>query len=279
MSQMRVLHSDQLFIDPDVQLAFAVKESHWRKIAANWDDNRVGFLIVVPNGTGAKFSICDGRHRFLGGSAKGVTTWRCDIHDEVAYEDIVAKARLKLGFDYDRRHVGSLEHFHIRVKARDPIAVAMNETIEACGFRVASNTGSSETSRRLSCVTALERYYLSLGADKFKRLMQLNTHWLDTVGANNGEWIGGLALLVRDGYDEAITPTVLPKLREIVPNLSRAHAKGKVVKQGGSLSTGSGEKGFNAIHYEIAKYIRRKSGLRQRPVVRKSPRDVRSRSI
>lgn len=296
MPQMRVIPTSQLFIDPDVQLAFTLEEKRWKAMAANWKPEKLGFLFTVPvlaqelpknmrNGTPDDewlFSIVDGRHRFLAGKLKGITAWRTDVHEEVSYQDVAAKAHIKLGYDRDRRSVSSLEHFKVRVMALDEVAVDIEEIVTHCGFRIDYLGGRQrlEGSNIISATSALERYYNALGSDGFRRMIQLDTHWIGQPSSNGAPWLGALALLVRDGYDQALTPKAITKMKEIIPAVALRHANGVLARQGLFAHGGAGgTHGFSTLSYETARYIRRKSGLRQRPVQRSSMKASQSQQL
>lgn len=276
MPRIRIISTEQLKIDPDVQLAFAYSESRARAMGAAWNPELVGVLVVVPDSNGG-YSIVDGRHRFRGGMVAGIRAWRCDVHEDVAYEDAEAKAALKLGFDFHRRHVGALEHFIVRVMAHDRVAVDMNNTIRECGFEVGKSNPKEPT--RLAAVSALEGYYRVLGPDGFRRMMQLATHWRNDPMSNHKDWIGALGLIIRDKYDEGITPTQLSKLRQVVPAEAIRHARGEVIRKGLAGGQGGGKGSWGALSYEVASYVRKKAGMRQRPVVPTTRKDSRSRPI
>ncbi len=274
MPQMRVIPTGSLIIDPDVQLLFALSETRWRSMAANWRPERVGFLVVVPNGNGG-FYVIEGRHRLKAGTLVGVKEWRCDVHDEIDFSDVRSKAELKLGFDRERRNVGTLEHFLIRLMAQDQKAVEINEIVTACGFDIGKTGGG--VVGRIAAVSRIEGLFNILGRDGFRRMMQLNTHWIEDTQATNARWLGALGILIRDGYDERLTPTHIERMRNLVPAVAIRHGVGAAVQRG-NLTPPGNARSFNAVEYEIATYIRKKIGLRSRPVERKG-KDSKSRSI
>jgi hypothetical protein len=271
---MRVIPTGSLVIDPDVQLLFALSETRWRAMAANWRPERIGFLVVVPNGNGS-FYVVEGRHRLKAGTLVGVKEWRCDVHDEIDARDVRRKAELKLGFDRERRHVGTLEHFLIRLLAEDPVALTINRIVTDCGFDIGKTGGG--VVNRIAAVTRIEGLFKALGEDGFRRVMQLNTHWLDDPGAANARWIGALGILVRDDYDQRLTPTHIDRMRTIVPIIAIRAGTGAAVQKGAAaLQGGSGT--FSAVEYETATYIRKKLGMRSQPRNRVG-KDTHSRAI
>lgn len=260
MSAMRVLNWNQLFIDPDVQLEFAVKKSHWQKMAADWHPERAGFLIVVPAVNGG-FSIIDGRHRFKGGTAAGVTEWRCDVHDEISYEDVEAKANLKLGFDYHRRRVTSMEHYIERLMAKDPVVIAIDEIITTYGFQIGA-VGKKHSPRNISAVSALERSYEKLGPEKFRKAMRLATTWHDDPSSTNADWLNGLFVFVKDGYEERLTLTSLGRLQAAAPAVVIRRSAGEVTRRGATLHRGASSGSFSPLAIEIAQSLRKIAKLK-----------------
>lgn len=257
----RMIKATKLFVDPDVQLAFALQESRWRHMAETWDPYRVIVLVVVPDGKGG-FSIIDGRHRFLAGTAAGIASFTCQVHDEVTFSDVPAKARLKLGIDSDRRRVSALERFLIRVMSCDPIATDMVRIAHQAGFKIAKPLKNAMDSRVIESVVALESIYTRIGADGFHRVLALNSHWRDDPEANHSVWLGGLATFVREGFDQRLDDEKLARLHRVVPAEANRYARGEMARK--SIHDGrSGGEGasFRLVHVIVANHLRRKVGI------------------
>lgn len=283
MSSLRIFRAEELMIDPDVQLAFALNESRWRAMAANFNRAGLGVLATVPcNGDAPKGktqSIIDGRHRFLAALSIGIKEFRCDEHTEIDYHDVTAKAAVKQLFDA-ARHVGALERFLIRVKAKEPKATEISEVVTAAGFVIGSRAGSSADNRKLSCVVVIELLHKTLGPDGLRRTLQLNTHWRDDPSSAKGVWLQTLGLLVRDGYDEQLTPTQYATLKTLSPAQLLARAQSDVLKDGrGSIAAGGSTAGFSALSYAAASALRRRLRLRTRPAKRSGPKDSHSKQL
>lgn len=304
MPQMRLVPTEDLFIDPDVQLAFALEDRRWRAMAADWKQEKVGFLFTIPVRAGELpghlknghaddhwlFSIVEGRHRFLGGTNRlvrnvvtPITEWRVDVHDEVDYSDVRAKALIKLGYDHDRRNVSALEHFKIRVMALDEVAVDIEAIVTKHDYQITKITGRArlDGSNAIGAVASLERLYNTLGPDGFERALRLNRrYWYKQPSAEASPWLGALGLLVRDGYDQAFSAKAEEKLQSIVPAVATRHCMGLLAKKGLSVGHGGGQSGsFSALSYEIAGYIRRKTGTRQLPINRSSKHASQARQL
>lgn len=138
MPQLRVIPTELLIPDPDVQLAFALEPRRVKEMRAKWNPAYLAVLIVAPlsGEHEGMYGIIDGRHRFLAGCglATGPTEWRCDVHtDCTSVED---KARLKLAIDRDRRKVKGIEHYIERRLMKDPKVLAIDAVMESTGFEI-----------------------------------------------------------------------------------------------------------------------------------------------
>lgn len=269
MPQLRIVPTKQLVIDPDVQLDFTLREHHWRAIALNWNPAAVGVLNVVPLDND-KYGIVDGRHRFLAGKSKGVAEWRVDVHLDVITRH--QKAALKLNLDRDRRHVGALEHFMERVLAGHQDAVQIKQIAEDTGFTIGKSSGNP---RQIESVTVLDMIYGLMGADGLRRTLCLNTKWIGEPKTNTRDWLSALGLLVRDGYDEVLTPANHKRLDDVVPAQLLRKAMGEAVLTG--MRPGAGSGNFGAVSYMLASLLRKRARLRTRPVGNRMPKSSRSR--
>lgn len=259
MPHLRIIPTDRLRIDPDVQLEFALEPRRVARYAKEWNPNLVGVLTIVPSEKEGFFNIIDGRHRFLAGRGEpnNVPEWRSDVHDEC--KTIQDKVALKLAIDRDRRRVSLLELFKVQVVGGDPTAVAINDIVENAGFRIGKTSKHQTTT--ISAVGTVEWLYRTLGANGLRRTFNLNTHWLGEPATNTGEWLRALGLMVRDDYDNALTPAAWKRLDAVVPAKAVRAAKGEVEVSGGS---GSGTT-WGAVPYAIARKLRKQARLRQRP--------------
>ncbi len=256
MPHLRIIATENLKIDPDVQLEFAEEPKRIAKLMDEWDPNKAGVLTVVPNGDDGHYYIVGGRHRFKAGVPKGMREWRCDVHDEV--KTIADKVALKLSEDRDRRRVRPLEHFLVRLKAEQLDAVEINEIVEHHGYTIGNPSKTTPTV--ISAVTALELIYRFLGADGLSRTMALNTVWMGEAQTNTGHWIKALGILVRDGYGENITPVGYERLRGIVPAKQVKLARGEMEVH---MTTG-GASGWGSMPAAIATRVRKSARLTTR---------------
>ena len=268
---LRVIKSDQLIPDPDVQLQFTLNQRQLAHLAAEWDDSAVGVLVVAPlNGDRTDageqiYGVVEGRHRLTIGKRLGVPEFRCDIHTDCTTP--AQKAALKMKYDRDRRRVTQLEHFLQRVLAEEPAAIEIKTIVEAAGFQI-GKCKASKPFDRIEAVSSLMDIYMTLGAEGLRRTLSLNTTWKGDPKTNTGVWIKSLALLVRDGYDDALSPSGWARLKDVVPAIVIRQAQGRVDVFGGpaagQLSTG--------LTKAIATDLRKKARLRVRPAVSLHPK-------
>lgn len=259
MPRLRVIPTELLMPDPDVQLDFALEKRRIREMSAAWNRDFALVLVVVPLGGEHKgmYGIIDGRHRFLSGKDLE-SEWRCDVHEDVT--TVAEKAVLKLALDRERRRVRPVEHFLARVMAKDPAAVEMKQIAEEVGFEVGRLSGGGPP-HRIEAVSTLEFIYRSLGAKGLRRTLVMNSHWHGDPKTNSADWLRGLGLFVRDGYDEAMTPSAWGRLSGVVPAVVLRHAQAAA----DGLSRGSHQWGL--VAYGVGREIRKKSRLHRRPPV------------
>lgn len=234
---LRVIPVAELQVDPDVQFDWAFSERKARAIAADWSDRKVGVLTVTLAG--------DGQESL----------------------SVAERASIKKALDGERRRISALESFLASVKEGDPRCLAMQAAVQANGFEIGRLSGG-EPKNRVEAVAVLNRIFDQIGTDGLRRTFALNTRWLNDPKSNHGYWIEALSLLVRDGYDETVTPQVLAKWSDIVPALEIRRALGAVESAGG-----------RAVAYEIASALRRKGRMKRLPVIQWNPKASRGRQL
>lgn len=221
---IRVLPIGQLAIDPEVQLDYAYSDTRARKIAMAWDDAKCDALLVVL------------------------------AADKIPLQ---RKAELKLAADRERRRVDGCESFRDEVFMGVPRAISIDAVVRASGWKVAKGWRPNY----LNGARFLRTLHEQLGEDGLRRTLQLAAHWRGDPKANTSDWLGGCGLLVRDGYDDALTPRGYAKLREVVPVDFIRRAQGM---SGGGESSPSAS--FNDTSVQLAGLMRRAAGLRKRPL-------------
>ncbi len=133
-------------------------------IMDQFDPEMFGTIAVTkPNGQGV-YHIIDGQHRKAAVERmwKGDEKVPCQVFDA---EDPARAAQLFDHINSGRRRPQPIELFMVRVTAGYPLQVAVNKTVQACGFHVSSAGGKSHAVGGVSCVQALESVYESNGAE------------------------------------------------------------------------------------------------------------------
>ncbi len=229
---LRVIPIDQLVVDPDVQLDFAYDARRAASMALNYDDRKVGVLTVVETGL-----------------------------------PVAEKAAIKLGLDFERRRVSAVESFLVSVKKGDEASTRIMSTAINLGFEIGKLKGGKPY-HRIEAVVSLKSIYKRAGEDGLRRTLTLNTHWRGDPKSNTSLWLMALYLLVRDGYDDAMTPSSWERMKEAVPALEIRRAQGEVQ----SLARGN-DNTIPAVSYQIAISLRKRARLRVLPLGRPTGSD------
>lgn len=227
---LRVVPIDDLVIDPDVQFEDTFKPNHARQIARGWDPEKVGVLLAVT---------------------KDVPASR--------------KADIKMARDGARRNVGTVERFRARVIQGDPAAVEIDTLVRRHGWTIAVNRREQGS---IIGVVTIERIHKQLGGDGLDRVLALADRWRGEALAGSSVWLGGLGLLVRDGYDESLTEQHLAKLDEVVPAIVVRKAVGNVAARSGTINNSGNATAAGLQAAEVAEAIRRLLRLRKRQTQR-----------
>lgn len=201
---LRVIPTDQLEPDPDVQLPHTFNERHARKLTQNFDLTKVGVLVVCT--------------------------------DDMP---VPRKAALKLSYDRDRRSVSALEHFQEQVLQEDADALSIQRIVNEAGYRIGS--GARKDALTIDAVVTLSRLHDQLGDEGLRRTMRLVSIWLGDPATNTGFWLSAMGLLVRDDFDAPMLNGKLKDVQALVPAVVLRQAKGRALSPtGGSHATASG---------------------------------------
>lgn len=259
MSALRVIPTDKLIPDPDVQLGFTFDKRKAERMLANWDDRFVGVLTVTPAPDGEHYYVIGGRHRLWAGTRKGITEFRCDVHAGPLTR--AEKAEIKMGEDFHRRNVRPVEHFlQLEMIGRER-EVSITRIAAEYGYSIGKlkNGGPYNV---IESVVTLQRIWDQIGADGLRRTFALAKNWIEDKNGNSGMWLGALALLIRDGYDEVWTDSQAAVIREQVPSIVIRKARGDV----GHLGANGNKNTTSRIEYVIAARLRKAARMRVRPV-------------
>ncbi len=238
---LRIIPVAELIVDPDVQLEFAYNDRWARSISLRWNERKAGVLTVVPMNGG------------------GLTA--------------AEKSEIKVGLDRERRHVKQIESFLLRLEGGDPVAHDIQESAKLHGFLIGKSGGHSHTT--FECVSSIEKIYNKLQRRGLDRTFALCTLWKGDPKTNTAPWIEALSLLVRDGYDDKMTPAGFERLKDLVPATVIRRARGRIVA-GGSLSA---DATGMTVSYETATLLRKTAKIRTLPVQKSVPTASKTRPI
>ena len=147
------IHISQLHVDPIVQRALDPHRA--QQIANKFDPSSTGALIVNHRSDG-KYFIIDGQHRH---AAAVLTKYdgklNCVVHEGLSLD---REAALFLALN-DSKLVQAVDKFRMRVLARDPAALEVNDIIDRYGWKVAQ----SNSSACFAAVAAIEKVYNGAG--------------------------------------------------------------------------------------------------------------------
>jgi hypothetical protein len=244
---LRIIPVRELRIDDDVQFDFAYEERRARAMAINWDERLVGVLTVFPLGNG------------------GFST--------------PVKMAIKLGLDRDRRRVRAVESFLAATVKGEPVPLTIQRLWANAGFTIGKGNSTRDEKGIIEAVSALEGIWARAGENGTRRTALLAANWKGEASSTNADWLTALSLLVRDGYDERLTDAAQARLFESIPALELRRARGTVAAAQQSISHTGSRHGAGPVAYAIATALRKRTGLRQRPVQRTNPKGGNAKPI
>lgn len=144
------LRYDQLFVDHDVQRV--LNEAQAAKIAENFKPEAVGTLVVSHRDDDS-YHVMDGQTRRAGaiGAGHAEELVDCQVYEGLTRAEEAAMFRLL----NDRRSVGAIDKFLVRVVEGEPIAVDVARVLERFGWTVSH----ARNNAKVQAVGALEAVY------------------------------------------------------------------------------------------------------------------------
>lgn len=229
---LRVIPLRELQIDPDVQFDFGYSDIRARKYASEWSDRKCDPLIVVPIGNALSVAI---------------------------------RAELKAASDTSRR-ISALEHFKRNVLQGQLQDTEIQRTADETKWSITSGKSSQE-GQAIAAVSALRSIHMRLGVDGLRRTLGFAARWRGDRGATGGDWLVAIARLVRDDYDQAMTPRSWEATNEVVPAVLIRRARGKA-ESTTTYSGGNSRQLGGELQIILAQEIRKALKLRPKPVKR-----------
>lgn len=123
-----------------------------KEIAANFDHNKCGFLLVSYRENESRFAIIDGGHRFEAASLIGLTSLPCQILTGLSVED---EAKVFAAQNENRTRLTENDLLRAQVCAGDEIAIGFQNLCKEFGIKLYANTPASH----LVCVKTARRIY------------------------------------------------------------------------------------------------------------------------
>lgn len=176
-----------------------ISEKKVKDLVAKWDPRALSLLVVnVRNGV---YRVLDGNHELaaamlLGFGSENVQV-ECyyDLTDEEESEIILKRQR-------DRRHYRQSDAFALRAKMGDPVALHIQQIVDAAGEKISDGLGSGEQSNYPTS-GVLEQVYLKEGAGTLSSSISvLNSipHWQ----ADGTRWRSGMLPAVAQSLAEGM---------------------------------------------------------------------------
>lgn len=152
----RTVPLDEITIDPKVQRQEGVDQRRVNKMAANFDPDALGVLILSQRRDGTMVCL-DGAHRCAGARQVGYAAYM----DAIVYTGLTLAEEASLFLLYnDKKDPSAISRFKARVIAGDPVAVDVNRIITSHGWTI-SNAKSDQGV--LSAIDKAEAVYRNAG--------------------------------------------------------------------------------------------------------------------
>lgn len=141
---------DFMFVNADYQRP---PQRSINRIAANFDENKCGFLLVNYDKSTGKFAIVDGQHRFLAAQQAGIKNLPCQI---LNLESAKSEAMVFARQNENVTRVSGYDKFRAKVFAGDPNAKQISEICRKHGVTMVRNGYSVGKTRS---ITAIEKTF------------------------------------------------------------------------------------------------------------------------
>jgi hypothetical protein len=243
MATYKRVPTDSLYVDDRYQRP--VDALRVKRMAKHFDEALLGALDVSQRNGAGSYAVFDGQHRLEASKLAGVTTVPCLVHKGLKPEE---EAELFVALQRQRKTISAVDRFRARVFMSDPMALTIDEIVQACGYQISQWTKNDG----IRAVTTLERIFRR--GNLHETLTLTRDLWGGDDKSADGALLDGLSV-VEQGYGHRLTDEVRDKLRAVAPVVIIRRAAGPL---------GSGGSGI-APH--VAREIRKVAGLSGRPRV------------
>lgn len=235
-SRIETLPVAKLTVDPTVQRG--VDKQRVDRIAADYRVDALGTVVVSHRADGT-FHIIDGQHRVQATIAAGYgdRTLTCLVYDGLTLADEAAMFR-RLN---NARAVMPVDRFRVRVVEGDPVAVALNHTLNRHGWEVQQ----SKAAGAFAAVIALEAIYKGklngpgdTGQVCDTLISVITEAWGHDAAGVRSEVIGGIGAVLLRHNSQVDLPKLVSALAQFRsgPRGLIGQAKGLRDYRGGKLS-------------------------------------------
>lgn len=121
------------------------RHKHINKLIANWDERKLGAIVVVPHPEEYRFAIVDGQGRFLAASQLGYETLQAIVLLDAPsdpYERLKFEAEVFIGQDDEIEKVQALEKHPARVILGDRAAISLERMFIKYNITYTDSRGS-----------------------------------------------------------------------------------------------------------------------------------------
>ena len=214
-----LLPLDLMFVDYSYQRP---TRSKVQKIAADFDHNKCGFLLVSYREADGKFAIIDGGNRFEAAKLIGLPSLPCQILTDLSVEE---EALVFAAQNDNRVRLTANDLLKAQVCAGDEIAIGFQNLCKEFGIHLYT-TETRENS--LVCVKSARRFYeQNAEALRWVFSMICKANWNTAQKGFSIYTISSLFNLRQSNPDsvEEIESKLLPVMRQIAPTVLLAKAQ------------------------------------------------------
>jgi hypothetical protein len=190
----------QLLIDHAYQRQ--VSPSFVKKVTANFDESLIGAIRVVTR-KNKTFAVVDGQHRLAVLKALGYETVPCLVYPEMSFQEEVAMFH---DLNQGVHKLTSLEDFWALVSSGDEDSIAILQTIEKNGLKVAKRSGERESLKQsISAIGIIRQIVRNYKLDVLDKTLSFATKiWPANGEALSGQLLEGVSIFIKRHADNPV---------------------------------------------------------------------------
>jgi hypothetical protein len=174
-----------------------------QRIAANFDPNKVGVLVVSRRGTNS-YAVIDGQHRLCAMRKMGIPSANCIIIEDLTYEQEADFFRKQA---VNSQPLSSLALYNAGIAAGDEHYLGIQAALAKNKYK----TGNISESRTITAVNALSRVMWIFGADVLDLTLQyISAAWRGDPTALRREMLAGIAEFAKR-FGSQVTPEMFAR--------------------------------------------------------------------